>query len=596
MAIQKKHFTFVETKQALMKNIFFSILIITVIFAVIFFIPKQSNQSKDYILLQKAEAIMHEKPDSALSLLKNISYPEILEGETQALYALLFTQAQYKNYIPVKTDSLIQIAEKYYSTNADSIHKAWTYFYAAQVYWDMNKPEKALRYFQKADRASQYTDNYIFLKLLYSHWGYLLLKQELFDESLIKLDKSMYYAKTIHDMSSIILILENISWNYVRKQDYKQAEVTTLQALDLARKIKDKDCEVRLLQRLSVIFQMEKQPQKALQYINKSLELNKSKDFLDFYPSWITKGDIFMDLQQYDSARYYFAKDTRYNTLNEKAGHHQIWAEYEEKVGNYQEAMNHWKKYNTFLDSIYETNIATEMMELQKKYDYSTVKNENSRLKIKQQHLYIWILCICIIVLIVGGILYYYYNKDKRIKEEIIHSKDDFLKQMRLQLQEKNIALQETREEITLKELELAKELSQKEEVLKLYSSNEQQMRKEILRTSEIIRKIEALNDMNQKDKISSAVILSDQDLENLIETVNICYNNFADRLHQQFPALTEADINLCCFMKMGIPISNIICLLDTSKMALKKRRNRMKHDKMNMDEDASLEDFIQNF
>ena len=73
----------------------------------------------------------------------------------------------------------------------------------------MNKPEKALRYFQKADRASQYTDNYIFLKLLYSHWGYLLLKQELFDESLIKLDKSMYYAKTIHDMSSIILILEN---------------------------------------------------------------------------------------------------------------------------------------------------------------------------------------------------------------------------------------------------------------------------------------------------------------------------------------------------------------------------------------------------
>lgn len=596
MAIQKKHFTFAETKQALMKKIFFSILIITVIFAVIFFIPKQSNQSKEYILLQKAEAIIHEKPDSALSLLKKISYPEMLEGEPQALYALLLTQAQYKNYIPVKTDSLIHIAEQYYSTSIDSTHKAWTYFYAAQVYWDMNEQEKALKYFQKADIALQATNNYKLGGLLYFHWGNLLTQQKLFDESLIKLNKSMYYAKTIHDTSGIIHILGKISWNYIRKQNYKQAELATLQALDWAHKIQDQNSEIWLLQHLSVIFQMEKQPQKALQYINKSLELNKSKDSLDFYPSWITKGDIFMDLQQYDSARYYLAKDIRYNTLYEKLGHHQIWAEYEEKVGNYQEAMNHWKKYNTFLDSIYETNIATEMMELQKKYDYSTVKNENSRLKIKQQHLYIWILCICIIVLIVGGILYYYYNKDKRIKEEIIHSKDDFLKQMRLQLQEKNIALQETREEITLKELELAKELSQKEEVLKLYSSNEQQMRKEILRTSEIIRKIEALNDMNQKDKISSAVILSDQDLESLIETVNICYNNFADRLHQQFPALTEADINLCCFMKMGIPISNIICLLDTSKMALKKRRNRMKHDKMNMDEDASLEDFIQNF
>ena len=74
-----------------------------------------------------------------------------LRKEEQALHALLFTQAQYKNYIPVKSDSLLRIAEAYYRTSNDSLHKAWTLFYLAQYYRDSDEKEKALSYFQQAN-------------------------------------------------------------------------------------------------------------------------------------------------------------------------------------------------------------------------------------------------------------------------------------------------------------------------------------------------------------------------------------------------------------------------------------------------------------
>lgn len=90
--------------------------------------------------------------------------------------------------------------------------------------------------------------------------------------------------------------------------------------------------------------------------------------------------------------------------------------------------------------------------------------------------------------------------------------------------------------------------------------------------------------------------VLSDEEQDNLAEIVNICYNNFTDRLWKKFPTLTKADISLCCLIKIGISNSNMLYLLDTSKVALKKRKNRLKHDKMGMDENDSLDEFIMGF
>lgn len=105
----------------------YTITIFLVLTALFLFRNKQKNILPEYQTLLYVEQIMAEQPDSALYILEHLPNPTKLTGEAQALYALLLTQARYKNYIPVTNDSLIRIAENYYLQHPDSLHKAWTF-------------------------------------------------------------------------------------------------------------------------------------------------------------------------------------------------------------------------------------------------------------------------------------------------------------------------------------------------------------------------------------------------------------------------------------------------------------------------------------
>ena len=64
--------------------------------------------------LSQAEELIWTAPDSALHLLESISASRHLTGKEQADYALLLSLAQYRCYIPVSSDSLINLAIEYY--------------------------------------------------------------------------------------------------------------------------------------------------------------------------------------------------------------------------------------------------------------------------------------------------------------------------------------------------------------------------------------------------------------------------------------------------------------------------------------------------
>ena len=63
--------------------------------------------------LRRAEALMESDAKAASAALDSIR-PTALRGEARARYALLRTQADYKNYVPLTTDSLALIATEYY--------------------------------------------------------------------------------------------------------------------------------------------------------------------------------------------------------------------------------------------------------------------------------------------------------------------------------------------------------------------------------------------------------------------------------------------------------------------------------------------------
>lgn len=545
--------------------------------------------------LLQIEQLMYERPDSAWKILQHMPSISQLRKEEQALHALLFTQAQYKNYIPVKSDSLLQIAEAYYRTSSDSLHKAWTLFYLAQYYRDSDEKEKALSYFQQANIASRNIENNQFKFLLNLHWANLLSDEDAENKGIEKYQTANKYAILLKDTLKQIDLFERWGWCYLLNGKYNQADSLFKEAMSLSMKTEIKFLEKNLLAQLATTAYLKKEYFLALNLINRSISLEK--DSTELYPLWANKANIFLSMNQYDSVRTYLQKDIRNSTLYQKAGKQKIWYQYEEKMNNLPKALEYSKRYAELLDTIYQKRLESKVVNLQHKYDYSLIQSENKLLKIKRQRLYISLTAICMAVLTVAVIFFYKRREEKRKLAEQMRSKDDLMKEMRLQLQEKTIDLHAAQEKIIEKETALDKELSQREKMRSEYSSKEAAMRKEILRHSEIIRKMEQLNKMSQQDKIQSrSVVLSDEEQDNLAEVINICYNNFTDRLWKKFPTLTKADISLCCLIKIGISNSNMLYLLDTSKVALKKRKNRLKHDKMGMDENDSLDEFIMEF
>ena len=571
------------------------IVIITATAAVLSLGIYQKRTHQINASLLQIEQLMYERPDSAWKILQHMPPILQLRKEEQALHALLFTQAQYKNYIPVKSDSLLRIAEAYYRTSNDSLHKAWTLFYLAQYYRDSDEKEKALSYFQQANIASRNIENNQFKFLLNLHWAGLLTNEDAYEKGIEKYQTANRYAILLKDTLKQINLYGKWGWCCLLKEEDERADSLFNVGLTLSATTKDRIYDKYLLNRLSLTARERKDYKRALELVNRSLSL--AKDSTELYPLWNNKGEILLEMNQYDSAHFYLSKDTRDYDPYFKATHYLNWSIYEEKIKNLPKALEYSKRYAELLDTIYQERLDSKVANLQHKYDYSLIQSENKLLKIKRQRLYISLTAICMAVLTVAVIFFYKRREEKRKLAEQMRSKDDLMKEMRLQLQEKTIDLHAAQEKIIEKETALDKELSQREKMRSEYSSKEAAMRKEILRHSEIIRKMEQLNKMSQQDKIQSrSVVLSDEEQDNLAEIVNICYNNFTDRLWKKFPTLTKADISLCCLIKIGISNSNMLYLLDTSKVALKKRKNRLKHDKMGMDENDSLDEFIMEF
>ena len=123
--------------------------------------------------LAHAERIMNAHPDSALQLLRAIDAPHKLRGKERADYALLFTQAQHKNYIDEKNDSLINIAVDYYADRSNSNKKFLSYFYKGIIHYNASQYITALHALTEAEALTNSFKNDYYIGLMYAQMGYI---------------------------------------------------------------------------------------------------------------------------------------------------------------------------------------------------------------------------------------------------------------------------------------------------------------------------------------------------------------------------------------------------------------------------------------
>ena len=171
---------------------------------------------------------------------------------------------------------------------------------------------------------------------------------------------------------------------------------------------------------------------------------------------------------------------------------------------------------------------------------------------------------------------------------------DELLRQGQA-LQEKEQALRESMR----RETGLKGSLSAMKRQLAQYASQQELLKKQLFKTNEAVQRIKEMDGLSnaQKVKKGKEFRLSLQEQMNLFAAINACHHDFEGRLRTACPTLTDDDIYLCCLLRMGISSQSVALLLGISEGALRTRKHRIRHGKINVPPQyESLEDFLRAF
>jgi tetratricopeptide (TPR) repeat protein len=202
-----------------MKKLFYVFLTIFLASALFFACTKGAVMEE----LVRAEKEMETNADSALVILKGMKknigdsqISETLSEKQYALWCLLLTQAQHKNYIIQTSDSLIRVAVDYFEKRNDKSHLMKAYYYNAVIHHDMGDSPHAQEYYLKALDAGKSSVDHAMLGRIYANLGLMYNYQNLLEESKACQEKALVYFSTANDSVNTGMVWRNIGRIYTK--------------------------------------------------------------------------------------------------------------------------------------------------------------------------------------------------------------------------------------------------------------------------------------------------------------------------------------------------------------------------------------------
>lgn len=531
--------------------------------------------------------------DSAISLYRQVDSTAAMNEDEHVRYDLLrLLYACYSDTAPDNDSLVLSVADR--TANRSSLLQGLSHICAAFTYESLGEENNALPHYVKAANILRNANKPELLCTVYSSWGWLLKTEPPYTEALVKLKQAEKYAVQAKDNKKLVYILGQQGWALLFQEDFKASSAMFDRAIALS--LKNDSIRLGWLYKSKAsACEMAGNHQEALDFTNRAITVTKGTD-----KSLIgIKGTCFTSLHQYDSARVYIERGRLDNHYYESATYHSEMATLEELQGNLQEALNHRRQYELYVDSQYEEDRRLALAQADKRYNYAVVLAERDRYELENQRKTALIIAFAAVLVAVGTIAVYTHQRYRRRTERALRMKEDLLTQIQTQLKERSLQLMQTQQETRDKEIELLSSLSSKEEQLAMLRSQQRELKESILHASDVIQKIEAVRDMSEKKKIKSAatIALSETEEQNLIDSTNLCYDNFVDRLRMRFVDISNDDICLCCLLKLGVSAQDQCLLLNTSDATLRTRKYRLKKKKMQLtDEFQTLDDFVHAF
>lgn len=559
--------------------------------------------------LAKAEAIMYRYPDSALHILQGIQPDNPSDNEQYATWALLMTQAQYKNQIE-QSDSLINIAYSYFINQDNAQRKALALYYKGILCHESHHAEDALSFYLEATTEIEKTNDYQLGFLINSEIGLMYLYRKLNDYAMEYFEKAHHNAELSNNQTYIAFSFIYIARAFSQKKQYNKAIEYYEKAIKIGQVNNYPTILASAMNETSFLFLKTGENKKALQYAKDCIKIKKTDQRI------FSLGDTYRYLKMYDSAYFYLNQACLSPNIHTARSTYQALYYISQEEKDYKKAVEYSNKLWFYQDSIGKTDRNKALIEMQEKYDQQKIINENNLSQIKKDRIIRNVLIALIILSFIIAITnYLYQRKIVSQKQEIlekeekiryftmkIHENETLINRNKMRIEELTIQMEGSQEikEQWKEQNKIRQEIQQQNEMLKLennklqnHISNYAQSLKEkskeleamehLSEENQYLHKREAflcnqlINQTELFNKLKTTKYIDDQLWQEIKEKIDLLFDNYTKRLYHQIPSLTDGDIQICCLIKLRFSNGDIANMLAISPTSVSKRKLRLK-------------------
>ena len=559
--------------------------------------------------LAKAEAIMYRYPDSALHILQGIQPDNPSDNEQYATWALLMTQAQYKNQIE-QSDSLINIAYSYFINQDNAQRKALALYYKGILCHESHHAEDALSFYLEAATEIEKTNDYQLGFLINSEVGLMYLYRKLNDYAMEYFEKAHHNAELSNNQTYIAFSFIYIARAFSQKKQYNKAIEYYEKAIKIGQVNNYPTILASAMNETSFLFLKTGENKKALQYAKDCIKIKKTDQRI------FSLGDTYRYLKMYDSAYFYLNQACLSPNIHTARSAYQALYYISQEEKDYKKAVEYSNKLWFYQDSIGKTDRNKALIEMQEKYDQQKIINENNLSQIKKDRIIRNVLIALIILSFIIAITnYLYQRKIVSQKQEIlekeekiryftmkIHENETLINRNKMRIEELTIQMEGSLEikEQWKEQNKIRQEIQQQNEMLKLennklqnHISNYAQSLKE---KSKELEAMEHLSEENQYlhkreaflcnqlikqtelfNKLKTTKYIDNKLWQEIKEKIDLLFDNYTKRLYHQIPSLTDGDIQICCLIKLRFSNGDIANMLAISPTSVSKRKLRLK-------------------
>ena len=559
--------------------------------------------------LAKAEAMMYRYPDSALHILQGIQPDIPSENEQYATWALLMTQAQYKNQIE-QSDSLINIAYSYFTKHDNAQRKALALYYKGILRHESHHAEDALSFYLEATTEIEKTNDYQLGFLINSEVGLMYLYRKLNDYAMEYFEKAHHNAELSDNQTYIAFSFIYIARAFSQKKQYNKAIEYYEKAIKIGQVNNYPTILASAMNETSFLFLKTGENKKALQYAKDCIKIKKTDQRI------FSLGDTYRYLKMYDSAYFYLNQACLSPNIHTARSAYQALYYISQEEKDYKKAVEYSNKLWFYQDSIGKTDRNKALIEMQEKYDQQKIINENNLSQIKKDRIIRNVLIALIILSFIIAITNYLYQRKIVSQKQEISEKEEKIRYFTMKIHENETLINRNKmriEELTIQmegsleikeqwkeQNKIRQEIQQQNEMLKLennklqnHISNYAQSLKE---KSKELEAMEHLSEENQYlhkreaflcnqlikqtelfNKLKTTKYIDNKLWQEIKEKIDLLFDNYTKRLCHQIPSLTDGDIQICCLIKLRFSNGDIANMLAISPTSVSKRKLRLK-------------------